>query len=170
MPSKNKHCKKIISRVLPIVAWGFVLAACETVSPATAPTPERSDIPKVSTDLSPRNLNPGECGLFVWAGEARTFILFAQSGRGAQYASGGQELALTPITTDGESLSSDLYGQIPMQSFLDETGRRYDLRLSHASEIQDGIRYAGGYWRHKNDEGWGVVTPVYGLSTCQSAS
>ena len=166
-------CKMNISRVLPVIAWGLILAACETVNPATVPSPELSELSelsKPSTELSARNLNPGECGLFVWAGEARNFILFSQSGKEAQYANGAQEIALTPLTTEAEALSGDLYGQIPAQSFLDETGRRYDLRLSHASEIQDGIRYAGGSWRHKNDEGWDVVTPVYGLSTCQSVS
>ena len=54
--------------------------------------------------------------------------------------------------------------------FRDETGRRYDLQLSHASEIQDGIRYSEGRWRYKNDEGWDVITPVYGVSTCKANS
>ena len=152
--------------MLPWLISGLFLGACETVP--TDSNRASSETVTASTSLPPQTLNVGDCGLFVWAGEARRFILFAQTGRTAKYASGGHELALTPIETDETAVSGDLYGQIPVQSFRDAMGRRYDLNLSHASEIQDGLRYSEGSWRYKNDEGWSVVTPVYGLSTCQA--
>ena len=153
--------------VTSIIISSLVLAACETtdVELPSIPTLEQETS---SEELTPRTLSSVECGLFVWAGEARRFILFIQTGHDAHYANGEREVRLTPIAADLADVNGDLYGQIPVQSFQDETGRRYDLELSHASEIKDGIRYSEGRWRYKNDEGWGVITPVYGVSTCKA--
>ena len=156
---------KTVTSIL-IVSLG--LAACETtdVGPLSLPTLEQEA--KSFESLSPRTLSDGECGLFVWAGEARRFILFIQTGQDAHYANGEREVRLTPMAANLADVNGDLYGQIPVQSFQDETGRRYDLELSHASEIKDGIRYSEGRWRYKNDDGWDVITPVYGVSTCKA--
>ena len=114
--------------------------------------------------LTSRNLDPGECGLFVWAGEARRFILFSQGGQGAALARGGDEVALSAQTRADDG---DLYGQIPIQTFSDPDGKIYDLSLSGSSDLAGGTRYTAGTWKHKDSEGWDVVTPVYGLSTCR---
>lgn len=160
---------KAASALLPIILSTSILIGCETIEGApSSPSVTTAEKGQLSQHLSPRTLNPGECGLFVWAGAERRFILFAQARDGAQYASENGELALTPIKAESLELESDFYGQTPVQSFQDETGRRYDLNLTRASEIKDGIRYSEGRWRYKNDEGWQVITPVYGVSTCQA--
>ncbi|MEP6342667.1 MAG: hypothetical protein ABJ275_05070 [Maricaulaceae bacterium] len=159
---------KAIRTLFPIILSTFVLTACETIDEAaSSPSVVTGQQAKLSQYLSPRTLSPGECGLFVWAGTERRFILFVQARDGAQYASENGELALTPIKAESLDAESDLYGQTPVQAFQDETGRRYDLNLTRASEIKDGIRYLEGHWRYKNGEGWQVITPVYGVSTCQ---
>jgi len=141
------------------------LLACESVPDQSLAQDNR--FVKSANELSARNLAPGECGLFIWAGEARRFILFAQAGEGAEYVQDGIDVRLTAVPAD---VSGDLYGQIPVQSFTDTQGRHYDLNLSGANSIDGGIRYRSGTWRYKDSQGWSVVTSVYGLSTCQPFS
>jgi len=138
------------------------LMGCETVTEKRSASSER---PQSSVDsLAPRDLNDGECGLFIWAGEARHFILFVQTGTGAVLAREGQEV---PLSIQSTSQDADLYGQDPVQSFTDPDGKVYALNLSRAEAIDGGIRYRQGTWRYKDEQGWDVLTPVYGLSSCR---
>ena len=155
----------IIPYLIPFMGVCAIgLSACETTNSsaktATANVSERA------SELTPRTLAEGECGLFVWAGEARRFILYSQAGQGAELARSGKDV---PLTVDITPDVGDLYGQIPVQRFTDPDGRVYDLNLSNAVEIDGGTKYTAGTWRYKDSEGWDVLTPVYGLSTCRPA-
>lgn len=151
-----------------IIEWGcflllfcgaIMLSGCETLAQT-----QTSTVRVQKNELTPRNLASGDCGLFVWAGEAREFILFTQASERAQHARGEDDISLTALDTEA---AGDLYGQIPVQSFTDAKGLKYDLNLSSPEPLDGGIRYKSGTWRYKNSEGWDVLTPVYGLSTCQ---
>lgn len=150
---------RVIDYMMAALCAAALLVGCETAPDKTSTT-NRSAVDA----LSPRTLEPGECGLFVWAGEARRFMLFSRAGAGATFARGGEEVALTAQAGPDEG---DLYGQIPVQTFLDPDGKDYALSLSSPEVLDGGTRYASGTWRHKDDEGWDVLTPVYGLSTCR---
>ncbi len=159
---------------LSVVLWGNIITACQTLDDnSNAPRTATAEAVKSAAQeqnfegdsLSPRQLSPGECGLFIWAGEARRFILFAQNGQSAVLAKDGQELLLTPKTPN---ISGDFYNQIPIQNFSDGQGVDYSLSLAAEQVIDGGIRYASGTWRYKDSSGWDVIKPVYGLSTCQA--
>ena len=144
--------------IIALLAASLTLTACASSKPSKTITVNGADA------LSARTLEPGECGLFVWAGEARRFILYSQAGQGAVLARDGKDVALTaqPSATSG-----DLYGQIPIQSFTDPDGKPYALSLTSATALDGGTRYDAGTWRHKDSAGWDVLTPVTGLSTCR---
>jgi len=146
------------------------LTACQTSGPngaaKTQAQPSQNSAQVVRVDsLAPRDLSPGECGLFVWAGEARRFLLFTQNGTRAVLAKDGAEITLTPQPAN---ISGDLYGQIPVQNFTDANGTDYALALTGEDAIEGGLRYRSGTWRYKDAAGWDVLTPVYGLSSCQA--
>ena len=157
---KTQHM--MAAHIIACLCGALLLSSCASTDAAKTATPNG-----VAVDvLAPRNLAPGECGLFVWAGEARRFILFSQAGEGAILARGGEDVSLSPTTG---AQDADLYGQVPIQSFSDPDGKAYDLRLSSPSELEGGMRYVAGTWKHKDSAGWEVLTPVYGLSTCRAA-
>jgi len=58
-----------IRSVLFLTSMALFLLACESVPDQTLAQDNR--FVKSANELSARNLAPGECGLFIWAGEAR---------------------------------------------------------------------------------------------------
>lgn len=164
---KRNNAPLYISRRIGYVmaAQAALLTACQTAAVIPASGHAQTGVSAPHDGLAPRELSPGECGLFVWAGEARRFILFAQNGQNAVLAKDGAETTLTAAPTDR---SGDLYGQLPVQNFTDSGGTAYALALNHEEAIDGGIRYSAGTWRYKDAAGWDVLTPVYGLSTCQA--
>lgn len=162
-------------KIYLIALSALMVLACETTSKSTVDEAEKlrssvgagqpNSTSTIGQSLAPRNLAVGECGLFVWAGDARDFILFVQGNQGARFAKDGQELGLTAVASNQ---SGDLYGQIPVQSFRGADGTVYDLKFMDERIIDDGISYPSGTWRYKDAAGWDVLTPVYGLSTCQT--
>ena len=73
------------------------VSACSTMSSGTALPAQSSEPPDtitVSGELSARELGAGECGLFIWAGEERRFVMFSQNGQGAVLAQDRQEICL----------------------------------------------------------------------------
>lgn len=165
----NKPLYKNSVSVLKLIGLTTALTACQSITdtPTTDSAQTSKSAPSSADSLTPRNLSPGECGLFIWAGEARSFILFSQNGQSAVFAKDGREIPLTPTPAD---ISGDLYGQIPVQNFTDTQGVTYSLALSTEDNIDGGIRYSSGTWRYKDKDGWDVLQPVYGLSTCQLAT
>jgi len=145
------------------------LVACQSTPDTAAPPINKpSSLALLSNGhLTARDLAPGECGLFVWAEEARRFILFTQSGRNAVLAKDGQEVPLTALPSDD---IGDLYGQIPVQKFRDSDNITYSLTLTNEETIDGGIRYSSGTWRYQDKAGWDVLRPAYGLSTCKALS
>ena len=137
----------------------FVLVGC-----ATTDITEPEAVASVER-LAPRDLSPGECGLFVWTGGAeRQFVLFSQAVTfsGAWLTDKG-EVALSITAQDGEPANR----QFPNVSFLSEDGGKIGLSLKAREAITNGTRFKGGTLRITDDEGWETVKPVVGLSACQ---
>jgi len=113
--------------------------------------------------LAARNLSAGECGLFVWTGNSKRFILFAQNGHQAVLAGENSELPLQPAVIP---TGADAFGQYPAQIFKDDFDNLYTLKFDAPVTLDQGLRYASGTWRFNTKDGWDKVIPVYGLSTC----
>ncbi|MEE9347747.1 MAG: hypothetical protein V3U82_06100 [Robiginitomaculum sp.] len=114
--------------------------------------------------LTPRDLKPGDCGLFIWsAGPARRLVLFSQnSANEAVWHDGKLEHKLSIKTRSG----SEAFAQYPRQEFETQSGETMRLSLGAAQSIESGMRYKSGLLSYDDSENWGVVTPVVGLSSC----
>jgi len=153
-----------------ITALAFFTSACATIDTEAPLSTEASIQNKDQTlpvkGLAPRVLKDGECGLFVWTGEEKTFSLFSQNGTIARFSYDGEERSLT---TSGTSIL-DQYGQAPEQILMDNEDNEYKLSLAGAETIEKGIQYKQGRLSFKNDEGWYVVQSAFGVSTCLTNS
>jgi len=140
--------------VLPAL---MLMSACASLSKDTVNTATRSNA------LSAQTLAPGECGLFVWIADAdKRFKLFSQSqtNSGVWRGPNGE----TNITLTAKSgIPTD--GQYPEQSF---ESADLTLVLKDAEVITQGTRYKAGTLTQMSPEGWDKITPVVGLSMCQT--
>jgi len=129
----------------------MVLTGCVTLAPDKPVMEDR-------IGLSPRNIAPGECGLFVWnSDQAKTFILYADQ-KSAAFYRGGTEVALSfgPET-----------GKAEERLFIDERGQTLSLSLFEAQPIERSTRYKSGRLSTRDSNGWETVIPVVGLFTCK---
>lgn len=152
---------KLLGNALSIFVLSVSLQACATIETPSSTNASQNKVIE-SEGLSPRELKEGECGLFVWTGENKTFVLFSQNGRDVSFAKDGQELSLTSVKPD----TLDAFGQAPQQMFKDNEGNSYVLSLRGAEVIEKGIQYTQGRLNYKNNEGWDVVESAFGVSTC----
>ncbi len=149
-------------------AAGLCLLAsgCASIDVGAASNPDalfaKQDL-TASKGLAARDLSAGECGLFVWTGSSKRFILFAQNGQQAVLAGENSELRLQPAVIP---TGADAFGQYPAQIFKDDFDNLYTLKFDAPVTLDQGLRYASGTWRFNTQDGWDKVIPVYGLSTC----
>ena len=140
----------------------FVPLVIALTSCASTPsTPSSTSVN--SKALSAQSLAPGECGLFVWsAGVDKQFTLFSRSktNTGVWYGPDGE----TALNLTGRS-GATTDGQYPKQDFA-EAG--LSLVLKGPEVITQGTRYKQGILKQQSPEGGYKVTPVVGLSMCQS--
>ncbi|MBC6402075.1 MAG: hypothetical protein GDA39_08250 [Hyphomonadaceae bacterium] len=151
----------------------FSLSACATADdapPSQSSVPSsQSSAPSVSSrqpgQLGPRELASGQCGLFVWTGDARRrFILFSDSQRSqAALATASGEIPLQITSETG----SDAYFQYPVTSYRTETGETVNLALGDYRDTTSGRSYRSGTLKTTRGDGWEQVTPVIGLAVCQ---
>jgi len=139
------------------------LTACESL-PGTN-SANNAGASQKADRLEPRNLSPGECGLFVWtADNARRFVLFSQAQtQSAAWWDGTDEVILKLEEASGFSN----YDQPPQQRFLLDDQREINLSLMEPQEIFSGTRYKSGSLRLTGPDGWEKVVPVLGLAACQ---
>lgn len=144
-----------------------LLAVCFFTACANLPEPQHSPTERERNGLTARTLSPGECGLFVWTGDAsRRFILFSQSDikKAAWYGPKGEaELSVTEYS--GEISNR----QHPVQTLQLMSGDELTVRLNMSGRevVEGGTRYKRGSLTVMQSEAWDKVMPVIGLSTCQ---
>lgn len=149
------------------------LAACATDGAGRAGTVDEAPAPVAAAAqpvtgpvgvLAPRELEAGECGLFLYARRAEPqFIFFAQDGAGtAQMNLDGAEESLTRSEA---AVQRELATQ---QAYQGEGGLRVELSLEIGEALTGGIRIPAGSLRLSQPDGWDLVIPVTGLSACQS--
>ena len=138
---------------LPAVA--LIVAAAALGACQTANAPRSADPVGAATELAPRQLSPGACGLFVWrSSPEKPFLLFSSETEGA-FHDGTSERAFTP---NDAPLS-------PAQTLSIE-GTEWTLALSDRDTYAGGARYNRGTLTATDAEGWRTVIPVVGFSAC----
>lgn len=146
---------------LMLIFSAMIIPACATTSDAPQ-SPEKSTAQ--SNGLLPRTLVDGDCGLFVWTGDAqKKFVLFSKSqNKSASWLSPNGEVSLTSKDRRGDATQ----GQFPSQVFISEKYGELHLNLRDPQPISDGTRYRAGTLTGDSEEGWSRVTSVVGLSVC----
>lgn len=139
--------------VIPVIAG--CLTACTTTSQIQSKTDR----------LSPRELESGDCGLFVWtANDAKKFLLFAQHAEGrAIWFNGEKEEYLRTRSVAGEIS----HKQYPYQTFETPDKTQLTLDLKQPEVITGGTRFKAGTLTMKSSKNWDKVRPVVGLAACQ---
>ena len=124
------------------------LAACQT-----APEPLPQDT--ASSQLAPRNLDSGDCGLFVWRSDPSKPFIYFSSSTGAAFHDGRQEIALAPSPAP----------LAPRQDFR-SGGQLWTLDLRNPAPAADGTRFDAGTLSSMGPQGWRITVPVVGLRAC----
>lgn len=149
-----------IKRDVVCLALSVLVGGC-----ATVPSSEAEPVSEPPNRLAPRDLLPGECGLFVWSGDpGRNFILFSQAARfsGAWFTD-QREVTLEIVEQSGEPANR----QFPDIRFKSEDGDILELSLINRETITNGTRFKGGTLKVSGEDGWETVKPVVGLTACQ---
>ena len=115
--------------------------------------------------LPAQQLQPGECGLFLFAAKpTRRFVFFATaSGKTGLMKLNGEMVTL--VRTAGE-------GPVIDQHFTEQVyaAPAYGLTLTISIDLTStalaGTRVDGGSMRLERQDGWKMVVPVGGATTC----
>lgn len=143
--------------IILISVFAMAMTGCETLETATSESALQKE---TRIGLSPRNLAPGDCGLFVWkADQAKTFILYTDQDSAALYRNGAEEALSLGLTLGSTE-----------RTYVDSNGQSLSLSLFEPQDTEQGTRYKSGRLESKDQNGWDVVTPVVGLYSCQPVS
>lgn len=157
-------------RGLAVLVAVVAASACTTAQPVDDVVPPTLAQPTDDTieigALPTQTLAAGECGLFLFAAKpTRRFVFFAT-------AAGARAL----MKIDGNLIPFDRVagtGQVIDQHFTEQSfiasAQNLSLHVSidTATGAIGGTRIRGGSLRLSRDDGWSVVVPVGGATTCQ---
>lgn len=142
-------------------------ASCGT-SRSTPAAEARISGPEGLEELAPQQLNPGACGMFLWAqsGERPVFVFVALANPAeARVRRDGRDRTLRRTAADGQSE----HGHFESQTFSDERITiETDVQFSTTRRLQDGAVIESGVIRVRDREGWETIVPVSGMVACQS--
>lgn len=160
-----------------LVFGGLLLVTACAGGPDPAPAQDAPDAVAVSDGdaagldfdigaLPPQTLEPGECGLFLFAPRPTPrFVFFSNATTGyARMVVEGEQVTLSRSAAAGEVFD---------QSFSDTSyiapafGLELRVRVRPGSEVEGGTEIDSGSLNLARDGGWSVVIPVAGASTCQ---
>ncbi len=120
-------------------------------------------------ELEPQALEPGRCGLFVWASagasEQPAFILVAYDQPSeAHVRINGDRRRLARVSFAGEAQ----YGQFQTQAFSDgQVTISVSAQFDPNKPVQDGAVIKSGVLKLIGDDGWETVLPIAGMAACQ---
>ena len=151
---------------IAIACAASLLSACASVTGSKGAPSAASSKETPLDRLAPRELESGDCGLFVFNVDNNPrLVLFSDNiGNYGVWASGTGEAPLTITSTDGDPAM----GQYPVQSFRAATGQSLSLNLETGSEIDKGVQFPTGTLKVSDPEGWERVTPVSAWAACQN--
>ena len=149
-------------RILLTALCVVTVSACASNSKSSKS--KKTDTVKQQDRLAPRNLDQGDCGLFVWTAEsARRFVLFSQSKLDtASWWDDSSEVDIVRTGFEGYAV----HDQPPTQSFALADGGTLKLSLKDPEDVDNGTRYKAGAITQIGSDGWEKVIPVFGLAAC----
>ena len=117
--------------------------------------------------LPAQPLDPGQCGLFLWAQSLQTpsFIFVAYDDPAEAWVqSEGDDKQLPRTSFEGQVR----LGHFERQSFANDDLRVIvDLKFDDQRAMQDGIAIERGTLRVQDRAGWEAVMPVGGMVACE---
>lgn len=136
------------------------------VARANAVTIQEGDVIDIGA-LPSQELPPGECGLFLFAAKpTKRFVFFATASGGTGEMKLNGEI-VTFVRTNGQ-------GRVIDQHFTEQTyaspalGLELTVSIDLVSTALAGTRVDGGSLRLTRQDGWSMVVPVGGATTCGS--
>lgn len=127
-----------------------LLAACATSSATNEGTPAVPISEQATlSELPPRTLKSGECGLFGWARESGRFIFFASADE-AQFVSGQKLLRLVPS------------GDFPATQYSQDV----TLKLGAPEFLGGGQRYPDARLVQTQADGFELIQPLVAVTSC----
>ena len=148
-----------------LLIGGLTLGACQSISNGSENS-SNSEVREIES-LSPRVMDSGECGLFVWQIDPTPkLVLFSQTENlMADYWDGQAEVKIERQSMDG----LEEFGQAPIQTFKDANERDIQLELRNPLSVDNGTRFQNGALTTIQLDGWEKVTPVIGMAACNRA-
>lgn len=148
----------------------LMLSACASSSDpkSTNSAKALSTIPNVTaptSGLKAQQLQPGECGLFLWTkGLPNTLIFYSKAGTNtALLKSNDAEQPITLIDASG-----DIFGQfMTQQTYQAPNQVTVSLNFSAGKAMEDGQRISNGHLTRISAEGWETIIPIVGVRACQ---
>lgn len=161
--------KLLYSALLSPICAGVMLTACASSEPKSANTQKAiSTIPNVAaptSGLTAQQLQPGECGLFLWTkGLPNTLIFFSKAGTNAALMKSNN--TEEPVTLT--SAAGDIFGQfMTRQTYQAPNSVTVSLSFNAGKTMEDGQRIDNGRLTRSSAEGWETIIPVVGVRACQ---
>ncbi|MEL6474852.1 MAG: hypothetical protein AAFQ21_12275 [Pseudomonadota bacterium] len=158
-----------------------VLAGCvttETTEPEPLPKQEPRPLPELAPAETPgfdeglavgklpaQRLQPGQCGLFLFTpNPSPRFIFFAEAAGGvARMTINGREVTLARTSVDG-SIVDQHYTE---QSYRSAEDLSVAVTITPGDPADQGTRIPQGSVSVDRDDGWSIVLPVSGATSCQ---
>ncbi|KCZ94297.1 hypothetical protein [Hyphomonas johnsonii] len=155
----------LVPAVMALLIASALVSACSSQD-KPAPTPPASALSD-SGELSPQQLGPGECGLFLWThAQPNRFIFFSRAGTDtAIMRLKGAEKPLTLVQRRG-----GLFGQFMTDMRFNSDAGTITISFVPGAELDGGQRIDSGRISIVGKEGWETLIPVYGLSACEPGS
>lgn len=157
--------------IILAAAMSGLVAACQSadLSPAEerarllSQRPAIDSIPK--SGLGPQQLDPGDCGLFLWSKtDVTKFIFYSEALTGtALFAQGS-----TPIQLEQVAAGGNIFGQFNTLMRYEANDRRIvELSMVPGEELEGGQRLESGLLTLTDAEGWVTKLPILGVRACQ---
>ncbi len=144
----------------------LIAAACATTpaDQSETETPVAPNQADTRVQLSPKDLQAGECGLFLFTrGTPRRFVLFSSAASNQAIVFIENKEITLPLTAAG----GDIFGQfLTRQTFSNDT-ETVKLTLSPGEKIEGGQRIPVASLTRTMADGWDVITPLQGVRACQ---
>jgi len=116
--------------------------------------------------LEPQRLDPGQCGMFLWAdGRQSSFVMVVYDNpASALYRPNGDNHIIERTAFAGARVQ----GQFEQQTFVDRRSTvEVNVTFDGDRPVTDGAILRSGVIRIRNREGWETVIPVGGMVACQ---
>lgn len=140
------------------------LCACTTTQ-KEAPRPAQPE--KTETSLPAQDLEPGECGLFLWTAQEPHRLIFF---RKADSASADGILSSKRTTLSVVAERGTIFGQFLTDvDYRSDDGQSVIVSLVPGEQVEDGQRTKSAEIRVRTSDGWETIIPASGLTACLPA-